>query len=84
VLGVLASGIAVATVTGLGRRVPDAGCRVTRTVMLLVLAGMLLAVGAGATIMIVDGFVGLGVSWRWHQVATRRVAVEQTGERRHG
>lgn len=34
--------------------------------MLLALAGMLLAVGAGATIMIVDGFVGLGVGWQWY------------------
>ena len=34
--------------------------------MLLVLVGMLLAVGAGAVIMIVDGFVGIGVGWRWY------------------
>lgn len=32
--------------------------------MSLVLAAMLLAVGAGAAIMIVDGFIGIGVGWR--------------------
>jgi hypothetical protein len=57
--GVLGACVAIATVTALGRRVP-------RTLMLLVLAGMLLAVGGGAGIMIVDGFVGLGVGWQWH------------------
>jgi hypothetical protein len=57
--GVLGACIAVATVTALGRKVP-------RTLMLLVLVGMLLAVGAGAMIMIVDGFVGIGVGWRWY------------------
>ncbi|WP_091677960.1 hypothetical protein [Amycolatopsis marina] len=59
VSGLVAAGIAVATVTGLGRRVP-------RTLMLVVLVGMSLAVGAGAMIMIVDGFVGVGVGWRWY------------------
>lgn len=57
--GVLGACVAIATVTALGRRVP-------RTLMLLVLAGMLAAVGGGAGIMIVDGFVGLGVGWQWH------------------
>jgi hypothetical protein len=57
--GVLGACIAIATVTALGRRVP-------RTLMLLVLVGMLLAVGGGAGIMIVDGFVGIGVGWQWY------------------
>ena len=57
--GVLGACLAIATVTAPGRRVP-------RTLMLLVLVGMLLAVGAGAVIMIVDGFVGIGVGWRWY------------------
>ncbi|MFC5823601.1 hypothetical protein [Nonomuraea insulae] len=57
--GVLGACVAIATVTALGRRVP-------RMLMLLVLAGMLLAVGGGAGIMIVDGFVGIGVGWRWY------------------
>jgi hypothetical protein len=57
--GVLGACLAVATVTRLGRTVP-------RRLMLLVLVGMLLAVGAGAGIMIVDGFVGIGVGWRWY------------------
>jgi hypothetical protein len=57
--GVLGAGLALATVTALGRRVP-------RPVMLLALTGMLLAVGGGAGIMVLDGFVGLGVGWRWY------------------
>ncbi|WP_211267056.1 hypothetical protein [Nonomuraea candida] len=57
--GVLGALVALATVTALGRRLP-------RVPMLLVLAGMLLAVGGGAGIMIVDGFVGVGVGWRWY------------------
>lgn len=57
--GVLGACIAIATVTALGRRAP-------RTLMLLVLVGMLLSVGAGAVIMIVDGFIGIGVGWQWY------------------
>ncbi|HZG88587.1 MAG TPA: hypothetical protein VEZ42_00080 [Pseudonocardia sp.] len=57
--GVLGACIAVATVTALGRRTP-------RTVMLLVLVGMLLAAGAGAATMIVDGFGGPGPGWQWY------------------
>ncbi|WP_344941178.1 hypothetical protein [Actinomadura miaoliensis] len=57
--GVLGACVAIATVTPLARKVP-------RTLMLLVLAGMLLSVGGGASIMIVDGFVGIGVGWRWY------------------
>ncbi|MFB9903950.1 hypothetical protein [Allokutzneria oryzae] len=57
--GVVGACVAIATVTALGRRVP-------RTLMLLVLAGMLLAVGGGAGVMILDAFVGIGVGWQWH------------------
>ncbi|UBU08482.1 hypothetical protein [Nonomuraea gerenzanensis] len=57
--GVLGACVAVATVTPLGRGAP-------RGLMLLVLAGMTLAVGGGAGIMILDGFVGLGVGWQWY------------------
>ncbi|MEV5538062.1 hypothetical protein AB0L13_14500 [Saccharopolyspora shandongensis] len=57
--GVLAACVAIATITEPGRRAP-------RSLMLLVLAGMLLAVAAGAAIMIVDGFIGIGVGWQWH------------------
>ncbi|NRQ31599.1 hypothetical protein HII36_07045 [Nonomuraea sp. NN258] len=57
--GVLAAIVAIATVTTLGRRVP-------RMLMLFVLTVMLLAVGGGAGIMILDGFVGLGVGWQWY------------------
>ncbi|MFG2166265.1 hypothetical protein [Micromonospora chersina] len=57
--GVLGAGLALATVTPLGRRLP-------RALMLLALAGMLLAVGGGAGILILDGFVGTGIGWRWY------------------
>ena len=57
--GVMGALIAVATVTTLGRRVP-------RKLMLLVLAVMVLAVGGGAAIMAVDGFIGVGIGWRWY------------------
>ncbi|MET7460518.1 hypothetical protein [Nonomuraea sp. NPDC005501] len=57
--GVLGACVAIATVTAPGRRVP-------RPLMLLVLAGMLLAVGGGGGIMILDGFVGIGVGWQWY------------------
>ena len=57
--GVLGACLAVATVTPLGRRVP-------RMLMLLVLVGVLLAAGGGAVIMIVDGFIGIGVGWQWY------------------
>ncbi|MCW3819723.1 hypothetical protein ONA91_35340 [Micromonospora sp. DR5-3] len=57
--GVVGAGLALATVTRLGRRVP-------RALMLLMLAGMFLAVAGGAGIMIADGFVGIGVGWRWY------------------
>lgn len=57
--GVVGACVVIATVTALGRRVP-------RTLMLLGLVVMLLAVGGGAGIMIVDGFVGIGVGWQWY------------------
>ncbi|MCG5212916.1 hypothetical protein [Streptosporangium sp. KLBMP 9127] len=57
--GVLGACVALATVTALGRRVP-------RTLMLIVLGGMVLAVGYGAGVMIVDGFIGVGVGWQWY------------------
>jgi hypothetical protein len=57
--GVLGACLAVATVTAPGRRIP-------RRVMLPVLAGMLVATGAGAGTMIVDGFGGAGPGWLWY------------------
>ncbi|MEU0565468.1 hypothetical protein ABZ297_08770 [Nonomuraea sp. NPDC005983] len=66
--GVLGACVAVATVTAVGRRVP-------RTLTLLVLVGMLLAVGGGAGIMIVDGFVGIGVGWRWYHAVLGMVVI---------
>ncbi|MBE1559387.1 hypothetical protein [Nonomuraea africana] len=66
--GVLGACVAIATVTALGRRAP-------RPLMLLVLAGMLLAVVGGAGIMIVDGFVGIGVGWQWYHGVLGVVAI---------
>ncbi|RSN04947.1 hypothetical protein DMB42_29620 [Nonomuraea sp. WAC 01424] len=57
--GVLRACVALATVTAAGRRLP-------RGPLLAVLAVMLLAVGGGAAIMILDGFVGIGIGWRWY------------------
>ncbi|MFI6316295.1 hypothetical protein ACIBG8_02185 [Nonomuraea sp. NPDC050556] len=54
--GVLGACVTLAT---LGRWVP-------RRLMPAVLAVMFLAVGGGAGIMIVDGFVGIGIGWRWY------------------
>lgn len=56
--GLLGALLALATVTSLGRRVP-------RVLMLLALAGAMASAGAGAVVMAADGFVGLGVGWRW-------------------
>ncbi|KGN34212.1 hypothetical protein N802_12600 [Knoellia sinensis KCTC 19936] len=61
--GLLGAAIAWATVTPAGRRVP-------RPLMLLALVGMLVGVGAGAGVLVIDGFVGLGVGWQWfHGIA---------------
>lgn len=57
--GVLGACLAVATVTAWGRRAP-------RTPMLVALVGTLLAVAGGAGIMALDGFVGVGIGWRWY------------------
>ncbi len=57
--GVLGAGLVFLTVSPLGHRV-------RRTLTLLVLAVLLVAVGYGAGVMIVDGFVGIGVGWRWY------------------
>ncbi|HEX4818456.1 MAG TPA: hypothetical protein VFV66_37440 [Nonomuraea sp.] len=57
--GLIGACVALATVTPLAHKIP-------RTVMLLALAGTLLATGSGATIMIVDGFVGIGIGWQWY------------------
>ncbi len=54
--GVLAAVLTLATVTATGRRVP-------RPLMLLVLAGMAVAVLGGGGIMALDAFIGLGVGW---------------------
>ncbi|GAB2929754.1 hypothetical protein GCM10027280_16610 [Micromonospora polyrhachis] len=56
-LGLLGACLVLATVTALGGRVP-------RPLMLLMLVGMTLAAGAGAVVMIVDGFIGIGVGWQ--------------------
>lgn len=58
--GLVGAVIALATVTEWGLRT------VPRPLMLVVLTGMALAVLGGAGIMVLDGFIGLGVGWRWY------------------
>jgi hypothetical protein len=57
--GLLGALLVIATVTRLGRRVPPLA-------MLLLLAGLLIGMGAGAATLIVDGFGGPGPGWSWH------------------
>ena len=57
--GLAGAALALATVSSFGRRVPRK----------LLLAGVLLlavGVGAGAVVMVLDGFVGLGIGWQWY------------------
>lgn len=54
--GLLATLLVLATVTRVGRRIP-------RLPMLLMLAALVIGVGAGAATMAVDGFIGLGIGW---------------------
>ncbi|MFI6814248.1 hypothetical protein ACIBG7_17675 [Nonomuraea sp. NPDC050328] len=57
--GLLGACVVLATVTPPGRRIP-------RRVLLAALGVLALATGGGAGIMILDGFLGLGVGWRWY------------------
>lgn len=66
--GVLGACIAVATVTALGRDVP-------RALMLVVLAVMTTAILGGGGIMVLDGFVGVGVGWQWYHGVVGLVAI---------
>jgi hypothetical protein len=45
-------------VTPLGRKVP-------RWLMVPLLGAVFVGVAAGAAILVLDGFIGLGVGWRW-------------------
>ncbi|GAA4426870.1 hypothetical protein GCM10023169_26140 [Georgenia halophila] len=56
--GVVAAVVALATVTRVGRAVP-------RPLMLAALGLTALAFAAGAAVLVLDGFVGLGVGWQW-------------------
>ncbi|GAA4906340.1 hypothetical protein GCM10023334_003120 [Nonomuraea thailandensis] len=71
--GVLGACVALATVTSLGRLLP-------RTLMLVVLGGMTLAVLGGGGIMVLDGFVGIGVGWQWYHGVLGLVAIAVTVE----
>jgi hypothetical protein len=57
--GVVGAWLVLLTVSPLGLRVP-------RTPALIVLVVLLGTVGYGAGVLIVDGFVGVGVGWRWY------------------
>lgn len=61
--GVLGAVISLATVTAVGQRLP-------RFLLGLALTGMVVGVGAGAAVLMLDGFIGLGIGWQWfHGVA---------------
>ncbi len=57
--GVLGAFLVLITISPWSARLP-------RTPTLLVLAVVLVAVGYGTGVMIVDGFFGVGVGWRWY------------------
>ncbi|MFF2653710.1 hypothetical protein [Streptomyces sp. NPDC058045] len=57
--GVLGALLVLATVVRAGRRVP-------RILMLGALAVTAIGVGAGMVVLVADGFLGLGVGWRWY------------------
>ncbi|GAB1511204.1 hypothetical protein JCM33774_32460 [Actinophytocola sp. KF-1] len=57
--GVLGACVVLLTLTPLGLRAP-------RTPVLVVLAGLVVTIGYGAGVMVVDGFAGVGVGWRWY------------------
>ncbi|SIO89910.1 hypothetical protein BQ8420_24005 [Nocardiopsis sp. JB363] len=46
--------------------VTEAGRRVPRPLMLLLLSGALLGVGAAAVAMAADAFLGMGPGWEWY------------------
>ncbi|WP_205215318.1 hypothetical protein [Amycolatopsis albispora] len=71
--GVLGAGLVLLTVVPTGRRVP-------RPLMLGVLGAVLLAIGYGAGIMVVDGFAGIGVGWRWYHGVLGLVLLGLTAE----
>ena len=73
VSGVVGACLVLLTVVPFGRRVP-------RTLMLLVLTGALVAIGYGAGVMIVDGFAGVGVGWRWYHGVLGLVLLALSGE----
>ena len=59
VSGVLGAALALATVSGFG-------CRVPRKLLLVGVLLLVVGVGAGALVMVLDGFVGLGIGWQWY------------------
>jgi hypothetical protein len=71
--GVVGACLMLLTVAPRGRRAP-------RRLMLLVLAAALVTVGYGAGVMVVDGFVGVGVGWRWYHGVLGLVVLALFGE----
>lgn len=66
--GVLGACVAVASVPRRGRAVP-------RALMLVMLTVMTLAVLGGGGVMLVDGFVGIGIGWQWYHGVVGLVAI---------
>lgn len=58
VTGLVAAVVVLATVTAAGRRVPP-------PLMAVLLAVLTAGTLAGASIMVLDGLVGLGIGWSW-------------------
>lgn len=57
--GVVGAAIVLVSATAAGRALP-------RRLMLAALGLAFIGMGAGAAVMIVDGFVGIGIGWRWY------------------
>ncbi|MGW5191108.1 hypothetical protein ACWEOO_17785 [Kribbella sp. NPDC004138] len=75
--GLAGAALALATVSPFGRRVPRK----------LLLAGVLLlaiGVGAGAVVMVLDGFVGLGIGWQWYHGVAGLVVLGLLAALAHG
>ncbi|MET9315329.1 hypothetical protein ABZX12_26230 [Kribbella sp. NPDC003505] len=53
----------------------EVGLKAPRRLMLPALVLLTLSVGAGAAIVVIDGFIGLGLGWHWYHGAVGLVAI---------